>query len=300
MYSGLSPVPVVETICRLVYTQGFLFLSGFGLFHSYTNDSNIRRFYVKRINRLYIPFGLIAFGFLALSCYNHKENVCDFIAYMTTVAFWYKGNYFGMWYVAVSLLLYIMYPAMHKFFFYKSKGVNIRCMFVIVFLSIILILFSVLCPNRWALLEQWIIKIPMFPIGMLAGYYAKKKCTFTLFQMFLLGVFFIIAGIIMKFINHYCYELFRVLIGIPLIVSVLCIMDERPRFNWIFISLRWLGKYSLEIYLLHLFIYWSWYQIQPMNEAFRIIIAITITLVLCKPVHAMIDKWQHSKYYFLK
>lgn len=300
MYSG-HPIRFVDFVCRLVYTQGFLFLSGFGLYYSYSKDGRIRSFYIKRINRLYIPFVLISFIFLAASCFAKGESIVDFIAYLTTIAFWYKGNYFGMWYVAVSLLLYALYPYLHRFLFYKSNGIIIRCALIIILLSISFILLSRYDPEKWKLLEKWVIKIPMFPIGMIAGYYTKQKFEFTYVKLFVYGVLMLILIPVTKSFNHYCYEMIRVLIGIPLICFCFIFIERRIKvLVWILKSLRWLGKYSLEIYLLHLFLYRMILFTTSIHEMLSIILSIIITLLLCKPIHVTIDKWQQSKYYFIR
>lgn len=116
---------IIAFLCGLIYTPGFLFLSGFGLYYSYSKDSHILHFYKKRINRLYVPFCLISFIFLVLYVLRNEESIGDLFAYLTTIAFWYKGNYYGTWYVAVSLLLYFLYPFIHKFFF-NRKNVLLR------------------------------------------------------------------------------------------------------------------------------------------------------------------------------
>ena len=60
-------IPGVNMVLRLIYTQGFLFLSGFGLYYSLSKSSEILPFYKRRVKRLYIPF--------VLSC-GHKLGNC--------------------------------------------------------------------------------------------------------------------------------------------------------------------------------------------------------------------------------
>lgn len=55
---------IIAFIPRLAFTQGFLFLSGFGLYYSFAKNGNIREFYVRRINRLLIPFIVLSVCFL--------------------------------------------------------------------------------------------------------------------------------------------------------------------------------------------------------------------------------------------
>lgn len=49
---------------RLVFTEGFLFLSGFGLYYSLTKDNRLSNFYLKRFWRVFFPFLVITFPIL--------------------------------------------------------------------------------------------------------------------------------------------------------------------------------------------------------------------------------------------
>lgn len=293
---------IINFTSRLIYTQGLLFLSGFGLYYSYSNDKNIIRFYKKRINRLYMPFVLISFVFLLCHVLRQKESIWDFFAYLTTIAFWYKGNYYGMWYVAVSLLLYLIYPFIYKFLFYKESNLLFRSICVTAIMFILFVIIYKYNPNSWDKIGDWISKTPMFPLGIITGYLAKKSCKFTTLQFVVYIIVMLFLHVVIKQINH-CNEIVKminVLMGMPLILICFSAIDNIKSFKWILSFFRYMGKYSLEIYLLHLLIYWSWYQISPMNETWRYLITMVITGILCKPIHDIINKLQKSRFYLLK
>lgn len=42
---------IFAQLARLVHTPGFLFLSGFGLYYSFSNNSDVHLFFKKRIAR---------------------------------------------------------------------------------------------------------------------------------------------------------------------------------------------------------------------------------------------------------
>ena len=297
------PISIIDFISRLVYTQGFLFLSGFGLYYSYSKNQNIISFYRKRINRLYVPWILISFVFLVASVLRHKEGVCDFISYITTIAFWYKGNYYGVWYVAVSLLLYFLYPFIHRFLFIKNKKPNIllRVGGVIIGMCLPIAIMYFMFPYEWELIGGWIIQILMFPLGMIAGYYANITYKLTLWQIIAYFIVMLLLFIATKLISvSFICDIIRTLIGMPLICICFYVINDKKHFVWILTFFNWLGKYSLEIYLLHLLIYLSWFDVCPLTGAWQYITTVVISLILCKPIHNIIYKLQRSKFYLLK
>lgn len=290
-YTGCEIKPI-NFIARLVYTQGFLFLSGFGLYFSYSKNSQIVHFYKKRVRRLYVPFVLISFPFLVLHVFINKENVWDFLGYITTLHFWLNGNYYGMWYVAVSLVLYILYPFIHKFLFSKTKNILLRGGYFILVMFILFALIYIYCPNYWELVGIWVVKSPMFLLGMIAGYYASISCKVSL-QQFMIYIIVLALLLVTTRSIGFIYGILRVLIGMPLICMCFSVINEK-KCVWIHSLFRWLGKYSLEIYLLHLFIYWSWHNMYAMDETLRYIITIVVTLILCERVHLLIDRIQNK------
>ena len=61
-YKGISSIGV----------EVFLFLSGLGLFYSMSNNSNLIRFYEKRVKRLIIPYAIVGIIFLESIRYLYK------------------------------------------------------------------------------------------------------------------------------------------------------------------------------------------------------------------------------------
>ena len=97
------------------------------------------------------------------------------------------------------------------------------------------------------------------------------------------------------------YEQIRTLIGIPVVCIVLSLLNrENAIYGWVFKPLKWLGSYSLEIYLLHLQIWRGLAFVTTWDSTIRIIIAIPLTLLLCQPVHNGINSILKSKYYCIK
>lgn len=118
-FSGCD-MPVLDSIAHGIHTPGFLFLSGFGLYYSLTKDSSALEFYKRRFWRFYFPFVLMVFPFLLRPILTGNFDIWNFISQITTLNFWLYGNNNGMWYIAVSAVLYIITP--HIPFYHLQEG----------------------------------------------------------------------------------------------------------------------------------------------------------------------------------
>ena len=119
---GLSS-QIFGTITRTVFTPVFLFLSGFGIYYSYSNNSNKKEFYKRRLNRLVIPFWIMfSLIFLLRWYFSGFGDFYYYLGTITTAYFWLPGKSFHYWYIAVILLFYIIYPFVHDFVFGKDEN----------------------------------------------------------------------------------------------------------------------------------------------------------------------------------
>lgn len=109
----------LDIIPRLAFTEGFLFLSGFGLYYSFLKNDDIKDFYNRRLKRLIIPFMVLSAWYFIYTDLVKSFEPIAFVGHITSLAFWIEGNYNGMWYIALSIILYALFP-----FFYKHILTN--------------------------------------------------------------------------------------------------------------------------------------------------------------------------------
>lgn len=65
----------------------------------------------------------------------------------------------------------------------------------------------------------------------------------------------------------------------------------------IHIVFHWLGKYSLELYILHLLVYNFLNRIDNhYGDGIHIVIGVVIALLICQPIHFVIDKVIYHEY----
>ena len=140
------PNPLVD-ICQLIYTPGFFFLSGFGIYFSLKRSSDLWHYYIKRIKRVFIPYLLIGFPFFTIYIIVNRDSLLDLLSYLSTLYFWVHGNKFGIWFIAIILLLYTISPLFFFSFFEKKKNVLLRGLFLIAIYSLCLYSISFISPS---------------------------------------------------------------------------------------------------------------------------------------------------------
>lgn len=279
---------ILAQLARVVHTPGFLFLSGFGLYYSFSNNSDVYLFFKKRIVRLYIPYFMITLPFFFALLALGRCSFLQFFGYMTTAAFWYEGNYYAMWYVAVSLTLYAIFPLMYHAFFNKYDRPFLFCG-VFYFLMISLMSFiQFLFPNYWEIVKFGLSRSYLFPIGCVCGYLSKKKVGipwyYLLIYILICGVFFSIR------INT---PVTRTMMGIPLVCIFLDYLFNKNKNVKIKKFLSWFGKYSLELYLLHMLIFFVLRIFYDLNNVVSISLGIVCGILLCHPVSLLVKRIAH-------
>ena len=165
-YSWTKPIGLFG---RIAFTEGFLFLSGLGLYYSFRKNGDVRAFYVRRWWRMMFPFMLMALPFYLVRLLCGDMTPLKFVLSETSLYFWFFGNN-GMWYISVSVLLYAIFPLLYKFMFAHDKSVMMRSLVVIVVMLTAGGMVYLLLPGYYEMTKIGIMKMPMFPIGMLTAY----------------------------------------------------------------------------------------------------------------------------------
>jgi len=227
----------------------FLLVSGFGIVHSLQKNS-LKQYYINRAKRL-IPSCLIVglckyllghVGFLELKTHS-------FILLVTNIYLWY-------------IYAIIIYYAIAPLIYYFLKRHSVATLLTICVLS-------TLC--RYLPLEThpdylvnklaWInARLPIFVLGM---YLVVKPLKYNLRTIFLIGLPFLIismALVILRKLGIYWNCPLEYILLLPAMLAICIICHGLIRLmTWIRCKavLEFFGKYSLELYLWHEFIYWN-------------------------------------------
>ena len=117
----------------------FLFLSSIGLTYSITKNPSVTAFYKRRVLRIMptywfimtcvylFVFILTAVHIMPANYYRIPRNFWEFIQAYTTIGYWIRDGLFYLWYIPAILLLYILFPFVHKLFVI-SKWTYLLCL----------------------------------------------------------------------------------------------------------------------------------------------------------------------------
>lgn len=181
---GTLLAKLVGPFARIAFTEGFLFLSGFGLFYSFSRNGDKRVFYRKRLHRVLLPYMMMALPFFLYGLVRGDITWTEFILKESSMYFWLFGND-GMWYISVSVVLYAVFPFVYQFVFGVKEEHNVimRAVALIALSVAACIALCLITPGYYKLVEIGISKTPMFVIGMLVAYLARSGKTMSLHHL---------------------------------------------------------------------------------------------------------------------
>lgn len=285
--------PVIDSIAHGIHTAGFLFLSGYGVYYSLSKNGSSGQFYVRRFWRFYVPFLLIYLPFLLRTIFTGNFNIFAFLSRITTLTFWIDGNVDGMWYISVSLILYLLVPPIYHWFTRSPRTCVMKMIILIAMVIAINYILQFISPDYWDRVSIGLKHTHMFLWGMMVAYLTLNKDA--LQQKYIIASIILVTVLyltlqIMGVTIPYLSPLINLLFYIVLFCILFAVLDG-TKVSFINSLFRWFGKYTLELYLLHLLLYG--FLMSPLfhlEHSYVIILAVIISIITCAPVHFIINK----------
>lgn len=134
----------------------FLLLSGFGLYHSMSSKPDIKRFYGRRLSRVYMPAFIVA----AVYCAVNYMSLQDTLSAVSMVAYFFNTRSF--WYVAFIMVMYAVYPAIYALQRRSAKAAWLVCAAVSA-----AVMGSVMITDYATYLQRAVTRVPVFLAGCL-------------------------------------------------------------------------------------------------------------------------------------
>lgn len=282
----------------LVYIEGFLFLSGFGIFFSMSKKGNVKDFYKRRFLRLMVPYLLFTVPYFIFQDLVFDQNgggIIDFLQHISTIAYWIDGNYNGLWYIAITVALYMIYPIVHKLLTFRKSLLYVTVImtgiisFVLWSNHILGELFPSWYLNHRLGLDQYY----LFFIGVYYAYLVKNK---SIIYRLAIVIVFILSFILQRFYPefNYFYDPFKkIVIFMPMIALFFYLFDRFMLISLVRRCIDWMGKYSLELYILHS-IYFCFFVRTVFDQRMSIIIGLLLAFLSCMPLHFVVEKINNS------
>lgn len=233
----------------------FLFLSGMGLVRS-LEKYPLPIYYKRRLKRI-IPSCFI--------CGTSKYIV--FLLLGSSVAVlkdglkmgWWSLMSFDLWFIPTILILYIISPLLHRLLC-KWPGITLAVISIAMLINGLtlrpLIGFNWTSPE--GVLSHTIERLPVFAIGMFVAVRQKwidNKIHYSILFLLIAVSIIFLAKSGVRFHGHTAYSFLTLAYGVPaLIIANIYFLKILPDILKQFVIFT--GKYSLELYLVHEFIFW--------------------------------------------
>ena len=294
-------------VCRMgnIGVDIFLFLSGIGLWYSWTREPSgtqpfLRRwlsFYWRRLRRVYPAWLLVASAFYIPRFMAHDSHSpaewADLIGdVLVNWDFWLNDE-LTFWYIPATMMLYIFAP---PYMALIRRLPAYRWLVVAAFMWCIVMQYVTPIHNAVGHIEIFWSRVPIFFLGINIAAGVKADTTLhrhTLWLVILLFGMSLAACVWLEQMRHGRFPLFvERMLYIPLAVSFILLLAQAlcrtPRlFNK---AMIWVGGISLETYLLH--IEFVMRDIKTLHLGYwpTALLTIAVTLPVAWLLHKAIDK----------
>lgn len=256
----------------------FLLVSGIGLYFSLSNSGfRYRNYMTKRVLNVYVPATLINAPYFIYSFFTEKNrSVFALILNIVGISYWYTDSLVG-WYVYWAMIFYLIYPLIFRFLSRHNDTGNIIGLIVSgTFVVASCLVLEKLVPSTYNYVETGLTRIVVFLVGCYIGklVYEKKQIKPVAISVMACGAFFCIFIKSNAFQNvanyfspvnsllstfhlnncHFSFSVIRIsgaLIA-PFLALILTTIFKLFNIQLINSLLKFLGKISLEVYLIHI------------------------------------------------
>jgi peptidoglycan/LPS O-acetylase OafA/YrhL len=232
----------------------FLFLSGIGLYYSFSKNSNIKEFYIKRLKRVLIPYLILGGAYLIIRDVISQGDMVSFFKDISWITYYTEGLT-THWYINFILLMYLIYPVIYYLLENKYRNLFFVLLLACSF-SIIYVMYNYNL-ELFQNIDKSVTRIPIFIIGCYWGKFVKLKKPITDFWIIYALVVPLVGGIF-QYIGY--LDLFpwkvssriwygMMAISLCILFSLLLSVTELKHLKKL---LNLAGTLSLELYLTHI------------------------------------------------
>lgn len=263
-YSG-----IIYLFNKYIHSSGvdiFLLLSGIGLYFSWKKKPEPNSFYRKRYIRILIPYLIVAIpAWLWRDVFFLGQGWNKFIMDVSFISF-FRGQAKWFWYILMIGICYWVFPYIFRIAESASDRVTekFRVLALCLTSTVFLIMLQSYHGELYMSIGIAVARIPAFVIGVFIGkaVYEKRELTRKTVGIFLILSFLAswplqmadksILGVYVNAVLNFACSLF--------LVAVLFFLSERKQkllsvlHTFLVKGLGWFGKYTLELYLLHVVI----------------------------------------------
>ncbi len=249
----------------------FLFVSSFGLYYAFSKNSDIKRFYYRRLIRI-LPTFFIIYAAYAIF---HRYPLSIF-----SLSYWYFALY-SNWYITFILFMYMLFP----FLYYWQKKYMLQPLIFSILLSISFIIFLVYI-HKDDIHDVPMLSLTRFPIFMAGMLIADERVN--------IRVKYTVSCLALCTILMYFVEMFHIdVLVYPLAFFwgiFACLFFSCHYFhNRVGRCISYLGTISLEMYLIHM-ILMPYFARKAYIGVMPCIAIFILTIMFSELIHKIVHK----------
>ena len=280
--------------CGNVGVDMFLFLSGVGLWFSWTKTPSLKHFFKSRYLRVYPAWLIIACLYYIpdyLHGGGHTTSLVDLIGDITFNWDFWLHDELTFWYVPAIMMLYTFAPAYMKLIQHHPMYRWLPLVMVI-----------------WCVMVEWVVpihrvvghleifwsRVPIFFIGINMGQMVKEKRQLDGQSVWMLMVIWLLTFgtcLYLEQFRHGSFPLFvERMLYIPFTITSILLLNRLFRrtpegFNRF---CKFIGTVSLEAYLIHIHFVLDYLEAYRLGYWVTFAVTVAITLPLSWALHASI------------
>ena len=244
----------------------FLLLSGVGLYFSWKKTPVIRTFYLKRYTRILVPYFLVAIpAWIWLDVFYLNAGWGKFFEDLFFLTFFFEQTRW-FWYILMIGFCYLVFP--YLFAVVETAGEritrNMRILVLCLTSTLVLMLLQLYYTELYSSVSIALSRIPAFLIGVLIGKAVYEKQVVSRKYLYVMLILAIVIAwplqiVSTKILGVYSLAFLNYELSL-LFVMILSWLRENNnrwlmRLHIVITSvLGWFGKYTLELYLIHVLV----------------------------------------------
>ena len=284
--------------CGNVGVDMFLFLSGIGLWYSWTKDPSPKRFFKKRYLRVYPAWLVIACLFYIPNYLNtpgggYSPDLPNLIANILIGWSFWRIDDLTFWFIPSIMMLYTFAPAYMNL---VIRHPSYRWLAAAAMVFAVMVQYYPPVHQAVGHLEIFFSRIPIFLIGVNCGAWVKERRTIDGAAIWLILIVFAMSLMMcVEFEESWRgrFPLFlERMVYIPLTVSGILLFVELFRHTprLVLRGLAFVGTISLELYLIHIQFVLKHVTPYRLGYLLTALVMIAVSLVLAWLLHKIIDK----------
>lgn len=232
----------------------FLFLSGLSLYYAMKKNSDIVRFYKRRLVRILIPYFLVAVPtWVILDMVLKGEGIKDVVLHLSFLTFFTRGTKL-YWYIGMILVCYLIFPAIYAWM-QKCSRIVLQwgaCILICLLITFVAYELKVLNQDFYKHVEIAVFRLPPFLLGCIYGKASyEKRHGYWLWGLAAVLSASVIAQVLERkstFFDRYIIAI----VNMAMIACLAVLLDKLKKDNWFVRFTSWFGIRSLELYLCHI------------------------------------------------